>query len=36
MEPTRSSALTLAASEPVSSMPSRLTVLNPVSVKVTV
>src|SRR6185503_6706041 len=33
--PTRSSALTCAASEPVSSIPSRLTVLNPASVKVT-
>ena len=34
--PTRISALTVAANEPLSSMPSRLTVLKPGSVKVTV
>ena len=34
--PTRSSALTLAVNDPVSSIPSRLTVLNPVSANVTV
>ena len=34
--PTRSSALTLAVNDPVSSMPSRLTVLKPVSANVTV
>ena len=34
-EPTRSSALTVDTNVPVSSMPSRLTVLNPVSVNVT-
>ena len=34
--PTRNSALTLAVKAPVNSMPSRLTVLNPVSVNVTV
>ena len=33
--PTLRSALTVAVNEPVSSMPSRLTVLNPVSVNVT-
>ena len=34
--PTRSSAGTVATNDPVSSMPSRLTVLKPVSVNVTV
>ena len=34
--PTRSSAFTVAANDPASSMPSRLTVLKPVSVNVTV
>ncbi len=34
--PTRSSALTVAVNVPVSSMPSRLKVLNPGSVNVTV
>ena len=34
--PTFRSALTVAVNEPVSSMPSRLTVLKPVSVNVTV
>ena len=33
--PTRMSAFTVAVKDAVSSMPSRLTVLNPVSVKVT-
>ena len=33
--PTRSSAFTVAVNEPVSSMPSRLTVVKPGSVKVT-
>ena len=36
MAPTFRSALTVAVKEPVSSIPSRLTVLKPVSVKVTV
>ncbi len=35
-EPTAKSALTLAANEPAISMPSRLTMLKPVSVKETV
>jgi hypothetical protein len=34
-DPTDKSALMVAANEPLSSMPSRLTVLNPWSVKVT-
>ena len=34
--PTFRSALTVATNDPVSSMPSRLTVLNPVSVNVSV
>ena len=34
-DPTFISAFTVAVNEPVSSMPSRLNVLNPVSVKVT-